>query len=385
MNRRTLMTAAAALLLAGGVSRAGDGVAPDAIAWAQVAAFDGPAAALGTAMNAGLRAAFEEVNRAGGIHGRKLTLATRDDGYEPDRSIEAVRTLVSEGAVFGLIGAVGTPTAKVIQPIAAKAGMPFVGPFTGAGFLRDAALGNVLNVRASYGAETEAWMRLLVDERKLERIAILYQDDAFGRAGLEGVEAALGRRGMALAASGTYARNTLAVKAALIEIRKADPQAVVIVGAYKPAAEFIRNARKLKLDATFVNISFVGSDALARELGPDGAGVIVSQVVPFPWDRSLPVVAAYQDALAASDPGAEPGFVSLEGYLAGRIAAETLRRTGPLPTQAGFMAAAAALGEVDLGGLVARYGAGDNQGLDDVFLTVIGPDGRYAPLGGPQS
>lgn len=380
---RNILVAAVAVLPVGAVAGAAGPGPGEAIAWGQVAALEGPAAALGVGMRTGILAAFEEVNRAGGIHGRRLELVARDDGYEPDRSVEEVRGLIAAGRIFGLIGAVGTPTSTVTQPVAAKAGLPFVGPFTGAGFLRDAGLANVVNVRASYGAETEAWIRLLVDERKLERIAILYQDDAFGRAGLDGVEKALASRQMTLAARGTYARNSVAVKAALMDIRRASPQAVVIVGAYKPAAEFIRLARQLRLDADFVNISFVGSEALARELGPDGEGVIVSQVVPYPWDRSVPAVAAYQDALHALDATSEPSFVSLEGYLAGRVAAEVLRRLGPAPTPDEFIRMAPRLGAVDLGGLVVTYGPGDNQGLDEVFLTTIGPDGKYRPLASP--
>src|SRR5262249_24554114 len=152
----------------------------------------------------------------------------------------------------------------------------------------------------------------------VSKIAIFYQDDAFGRAGLAGVQKAVEKRSMQLAAEGTFERNTTAVKGALLAIKKASPEAVIMVGPYKPCAEFIKLARQVKLDATFVNISFVGSDALAKELGPDGAGVVITQVVPFPRDAAIPVVAQYHAALKANG-GGEPGFVSLEGYLVGRL------------------------------------------------------------------
>ncbi|SFR19914.1 ABC transporter substrate-binding protein [Poseidonocella sedimentorum] len=356
---------------------AADGVTGSAVTFAQVAALNGPAGALGSGMRDGIMAAFAEANSAGGIHGRTVSLESFDDGYEPDRSVAAVRSVIVGGAHLGFIGPVGTPTSAATQPVATESNMPFIGPFTGAGFLRDPALSNVVNVRATYAAETEAWIAHLVDELGMESIAILYQDDGFGRVGLAGVTDALDRRGMTLAAEGTYTRNTTAVKSALLDIRKAKPDAVVMVGAYKPIAEFVKLSKKLKFEPTFVNISFVGSRALADELGPDGEGVIISQVVPFPWDASLPVVDAYQKALAAYDASASPGFVTLEGYLVGRVALRALDAAGPDVTRASFLDALGNLGSFDIGGLAFGYGAGDNQGLDSVFLTRITADGTF--------
>lgn len=359
-----------------------EGVTEKTVSFAQVAALEGPAAALGSGMNLGIRAAFEEANLAGGINGRMLSLDAFDDGYEPERSVEQVRRLIGENGHIALIGSVGTPTTQATQPLATEAGMPVIGPFTGAGFLRAADLGNVFNVRASYDAETERWIKHLVDEKGLTKIAILYQDDGFGRAGLSGVVAALERRGMTLVAEGLYARNTVAVKSALIDIRKSEAEAVVMVGAYKPVAEFIRLSRKLEFSPVFMNISFVGTDALLGELGAEGAGVIISQVVPFPRDTSIPLVSEYQAALAAVDPTAAPGFVSLEGYIAGRLAIEALKSAGPAPSRAGLLSALAGLTKVEMGGITLQFGVGDNQGMDDVFMTVISPDGQIEPYAG---
>ncbi|SNR56541.1 ABC transporter substrate-binding protein [Puniceibacterium sediminis] len=380
MSLRTLTISTAAALTLAGASFAAQGVTSDGVKFAQVAAMEGPAGALGLGMQQGIRAAFEEANRAGGVNGRMLTLDSVDDGYEPDRSVTEVQTIIAGDGHLGLIGAVGTPTSAATQPIATAGNMPFIGPFTGAGFLRDGNLKNILNVRATYAAETEEWIKHLVDNEGFTKVAILYQDDGFGRVGLDGVTEALARRGMTLAATGTYTRNTVAVKSALLEIRKAEPEAVVMVGAYKPIAEFIKLSRKLKFNPEFVNISFVGSKALAQELGPDGEGVIISQVVPFPWDASVPVVAAYQAALSAVDPAAEPGFVSLEGYLVGRLAIEALTRTGANVSREQFLTAMADLGTVDFGGAEMSFGPGDNQGMDSVFLTRIKADGTFEPL-----
>ena len=279
------------------------GVFDNRIVFGKSAAFDGPAAALGLGMREGILASFNEANATGGVNGRKLELVSYDDGYEPEKAIANTKRLIDENGVFALVGEVGTPTSNAVQPIATEAGVPFIGPFTGAAFLRNPSLGNVINVRGSYDQETEAWIEHLTTDLGVSRIAILYQDDTFGRAGLSGVSKALEKRGMKLVAEGTYERNTTAVKTALLAIRKADPEAVVMVGAYKPCAEFIKLAHRLKLNAVFVNISFVGANALAKELGEDGKGVVVTQVVPFPGDTSLPLVARVPKGAQGSESG----------------------------------------------------------------------------------
>lgn len=376
--KRVAVFAAGCLLALPAIAE--QGVNTTSVRFAQVAALEGPAGALGSGMRTGMLAAFAEANRAGGVHGRTIELDSMDDGYEPSRSIEQVSNVIKGNRHIGLIGSVGTPTTKAVQPLATEADIPMVGPFTGAGFLRDPSLTNVINLRATYDAETEAWIDYLVDQEGLSNIAILYQDDGFGRVGLSGVTKALEARGMTLSAEGTYTRNTVAVKSALLEIRKAKPEAIVMVGAYKPLSEFIKLSKKMRMDATFVTISFVGSKALAAELGEAGEGVIVSQVVPQPWDTSLPVVAAYQAALTAQDPSAEPGFVSLEGYLTGRLAVEALEAAGADLTRESYLAALSNLGTIDFGGFSVTYGAGDNQGSDSVFMTRIRADGSFESI-----
>jgi ABC-type branched-subunit amino acid transport system substrate-binding protein len=361
------------------------GVSETEIRFAQVAALEGPAASLGLGMRDGLRAAFEEANRAGGVHGRRIVLDSIDDGYEPDRSLAAVEAIIAEDAHLGLVGAVGTPTTAVTQPATTDVGLPMIGPFTGAGFLRDAFNDNVLNVRATYAAETEAWIRHLVDEKGLSRVAILYQDDAFGLVGLDGVNQALARRGLEFVGQAKYQRNTVEVADAVEALGGAAPEAVVMVGAYAPIAAFVKAMRAEGQDPAFVTISFVGSKALAAELGEAREGVVISQVVPFPWDASLPIVAEYQAAMEASQPGAEPGFVTLEGYLAGRVALRALEAAGPDVDRWSYLSAMNALGQFELGGLSFSYGDGDNQGLDDVFLTRIEADGSFSRVGGQDA
>ena len=358
-------------------ARAETGVTSDAILFGQAAALEGPSSALGQGMRQGIRAAFAEINAKGGVHGRKLHLVSRDDGYDPDRSVVQTTKLIEEDNIFALIGAVGTPTAIATVPISSARNVPFIGPFTGAEFLRAPELRSVVNIRASYSAEAEAWVKHLTEDLHFTNIAIFYQDDSFGRDGLAGVKRALDKRGMELSAEGTFERNTKFVSSALRIIKRAEPQAVVMIGTYGPCAEFIKLAHKAGFRPTFVNVSFVGANALARELGAAGEGVIVSQVVPFPWDTSLKVVADYQAAQKALDPTLSPGFVSLEGYLSGRLAAAALELAGPDPTRAGLLRVVNEVGRFDISGSIVTVGPKMQEAPPKVFLTVIQKDGSF--------
>jgi branched-chain amino acid transport system substrate-binding protein len=366
--------------VAPGAARAESGVSAGKIVFGQAAPLDGLAAALGQGMRDGLLAAFGETNSAGGVKGHKFELVSIDDGYEPNKSIEVTKTLLEEDKVFALIGPVGTPTSAATQPIATEGGVPFIGAFTGAEFLRNPYKANVINLRASYFQETEEMVERLTKDVGASKIAIMYQDDAYGRAGLAGVQAALERRKMQLVAEGTYERNTVSVKGAVLSIKKGNPDAIIMIGAYKPCAEFIKLARQVKLDAVFVNISFVGSDALAKELGAAGAGVVVTQVVPYPRDPSVGIVGKYQAALKAVDPSAEPGFVSLEGYMAGRLAIMAIDRIGGDITRQSLIDLFGKNATFDLDGTKLGFGPNKNYGSDTVYLTVLQADGTFKPV-----
>ncbi len=382
--RRAAPLAAGLLLVAAAAGAGGaaaeSGVSDARVLFGQSAAFTGPARDLGENMRLGIEAAFAEANRRGGIHGRRLELRSFDDAYEPEAAIANTRRLIAEEEVFALIGAVGTPTSRSAVPVAADADVPYVAPFTGAAFLRDPAWRNVINLRASYYQETEEMVARLTGDLGIDRIAVMYQDDSFGRAGYRGVRRALERRALEPAAIGVYPRNTTAVKAALLDLRTGDPGAVVLIGAYEPVAALIAWARHTGFDPVFITISFVGSNALARALGEAGTGVLVTQVVPFPTGERPLVAAAYRRALAARAPEAVPGFVSFEGYLAGRLAIAALERCGPDVDRACFLDSLRQAGALDIDGFALRYAADDNQGSDAVFLTVIGEDGRYHPI-----
>ena len=330
-------------------------------------------------MRQGIEIAFREVNEQGGSHGRQLRLTSLDDTYEPELAIANTIRLIEEEQVFALIGEVGTPTSRSATPVAAAADVPFIAPFTGAAFLRDDGWQNIVNLRASYAQETEEMVERMTSDLGIERIAIMYQDDSFGRTGYQGALAALQRRDMEPVSVGLYPRNTVAVKTGLLDLRAGNPEGVIIIGAYEPVATLIAWARHTGFDPVFITISFVGSNALAEELGPYGEGVYVTQVVPFPFDDTIPIVAAYLDALEQFSAGTEPGFVSLEGYMAGRLAIAGLERCGAELTRECFLNAILSSQAMDLDGFPLNFSEADNQGSDQVFLTVIGPNGRYRP------
>ncbi len=357
------------------------------ILFGQSAALNGPAAALGQGMAQGVIAAFKEINKQGGIRGHTLQLISKDDGYEPELAIENTLEFIKQDKVFALIASVGTPTSTVTAPIASAAGVPFIAPYTGAAQLRSSSPGTVINLRASYHQEAEFIVKWLTETRNVRRIAVLYQDDSFGRSGLTGVRNALARRNLEVTSTGSYERNTIAIKRALYDIHKSKPDAVIIVGAYKPSAEFALWATKLQLKLILVNLSFVGSNALAAQLGNQKNrlnDIFVSQVVPPPESNMFKLLSEYR--LAMSNAGFEQstGYVSLEGYLAGRLAIAALHSIdGPI-TRKEFLTTFKRQKEFDLGGIRLQYGEGDNQGLDTIYLTRINRDGSVEPIAETQ-
>ena len=356
------------------------GVSESRILFGQSAAFSGPARELGRNMRLGIEAAFHEANARDGVYDRKLELLSLDDAYEPEAAIANTHQLIHEQKVFALIGAVGTPTSRASTPVAASAGVPYIAPFTGAAFLREEEWRNVINLRASYSQEIDTMITHLTDKLGINRIGVMYQDDSFGRDTYRSLRRSLGRRQLKPVSVGVYQRNTTAVKTSLLDLRAENPGAVILIGAYKPVASLIAWARHTGMKSVFMALSFVGSNALAEDLGPAGVGVYVTQVVPPPTDTTYPITANYNRALAAYASDATPGFVSFEGYLAGRLAIAALERCGRMVDRASFLDSLRLSDPIDLDGFELHFGDTDNQGSDSVFLTVIGRDGYYHPI-----
>ena len=352
------------------------GVTEGQILLGQSAVFTGPAADLGTEMRNGALAYFNHVNAQGGVNGRKIVLKSVDDRYEPENAKLATKQLIEDDKVFALFGYVGTPTFNAAAPLIKESRVPLVAAFTGAESLRDPVIRYVFNVRASYFDETEQIVQHLTS-MGVDKIAVFYQNDAYGKAGLEGVTRALKKRNMEVAGTATVERNTVDVNKAVAEMAKVKPQAVVMISAYKSCAAFIKQMKKGGMAPSFWNVSFVGSKALAKELDNDGRGVQISQVVPFPWDESIPVVREYTRLLKASSTTAEPNFSSLEGFISAKVMVEGLKRAGRNLTRESLIRALETMDPYDVGGFKIVYTNQDHRGSRYVDLTIISKDQKF--------
>ena len=369
ISRRQLARMAAASAVAGvGLARAQD----SRIVLGQSAAFSGPAMQLGTQIHAGARLWFDQLNAKGGVGGRQVEIRHLDDGYEPDRCVANTEKLIKD-EVFALFGYIGTPTSLAALPLATSARVPFIAPFTGAMGLREPFKREAFHLRASYDDETALIVKQLI-ELSQNRIGVFYQNDAYGKAGLSGVTKALAARQLKPVAEGTVERNSEDVAAAVAKLAKSGAQAIVQIGAYKACAAFIRQAKQAGYGGKFYNVSFVGTQALADELGKDGAGVVVSQVVPSPYNPARPVSREFV-AAAKQQGRVQANLSSMEGYLAAKLFTEGLKRAGGKPTREALIAALESINE-DFGGYRVSFGPGNHVASKFVELSMLTGDGR---------
>ncbi|HEU4620849.1 MAG TPA: ABC transporter substrate-binding protein [Burkholderiaceae bacterium] len=346
-----------------------DGVTDTEIKLGMVNVQTGPAAGLGKGMRSGAEAYFKAINAKGGIHGRQIKLVVADDGYEPNRAVDETLKMIETEKAFALFGYVGTPTANAVIPIVKELDVPLVGLFTGAMSLRQPVIPQVFNVRASYDNEAESLVAHFI-AKGAKTIGVFYQDDGFGLAVLSGTEKALKKRGMSVVGKGTFQRNTVAIKAGLAAMLEAKPDAIVMVGTYTPLALFIKEARASGLKSQLATVSFVGTDNLVNEVGKDGDGVVISQVVPFPQDDDLAVTRECREAIKAHS-GEALGFVNFEGCMAARVLATAIEKTGKTITRKTLVDTLNGMKSADIGGLNASFTADNHQAFDQVFLTQI--------------
>ncbi|MCP3874099.1 MAG: ABC transporter substrate-binding protein [Desulfobacteraceae bacterium] len=348
------------------------GISDNLILLGQSCALSGPSEDLGKGMRTGLISAFEQSNINGGVNGRQVRLLSKDDYYEPGQAIKNTNDLIFTHDVFALIGEVGTPTSRVVVPIVEEANVPFIAPFTGARFLRTPFKKQVINIRAGYDEETQKLVTYLIEKKRFNKIACFYQNDSFGVAGLNGVKSALKKYGMELVALETYQRNTVAVMGGFLRIRKADPEAIIIVGSYQPCAEFIKLGKSKGMkDVTYCSLSFVGSNALKRTLRNSTENVIISQVFPSPFNKNLDVVNNYFDAMEKFHPEQELSYITFEGYIAGRFFIEVIKGIDKNLTRKKFIQHIEQTKTFNIGGIKLEFGSKDHQGLDDTYLTEI--------------
>ena len=380
MQRRTLLSA-----LAPGVALGCLGLtaAParaqtlgDKIVLGQSAAFSGPSAELGQQYHLGAKLYFDRLNASGGIDGRKIELRKLDDGYEPERCAANTKQFISDG-VFALFGYAGTPTTAAALPLATEAKLPLFAPLTGAQSLRDPYNRQIVHVRASYADETAAIVKQTVS-MGIKRVAVFHQNDGYGQAGFEGTSRALATHKLEPVAVGTVERNSTDVATALAAILPKNPEAIVQVGTYKACAVFVRLARKAGFMGTFYNVSFVGTQALADELGKDGAGVVVSQVVPSPYQPSRQITREFLDAIKKGGDKVQANYSSLEGYLAARVFTEGLRPAlaGGKLSQDSFIAGMESLGSQVISGFPVSFRSSDHTASSFVEMSMLTGDGR---------
>ena len=372
INRRQFSIASVAALL--GTSALVHAQADSKIILGQSAPLTGPAGQLGVQFQQGAKLCFDQVNAQGGVGTRLIELRTLDDGYEPDRCAENTRKLIADD-VFALFGFIGTPTSVVALPQAIKAKIPFIAPCTGAMVLREPLSRYAFHVRASYNDETALIVKQLTT-LGLKKIAVFYQNDSYGKAGLDGVTLAMGALQLKPVATGTVERNTVEVAQAVSAIVAAMPEAVVQVGAYKACAAFIRAARKAGYGGLFYNVSFVGTQALSDELGKDAAGVVVSQVMPSPYSGSRPIVREFQDAVRAAGKGAAANFSSMEGYVAARVLVEGLKRAGVKPSRESLISGLESMGSQSLAGFAVLFSVDNHVASKFVEMSMLMGDGR---------
>ena len=339
-------------------------------------ALEGHASYLGRQTLSGALALIQHINAQGGIHGRTIKLIAYDDGYDPPRCVANTQKLIVEDNVFALFCYVGTPTTVKIIPLVQEARIPLVGMFTGANALREPLHRYIINVRASYYQETHAAVKHFVEDLGIKKVAVFFQYDAYGFDGLKGTEIALREYGLAPVARGTYIRGTLDVEEGLEKTILSGAEAVVMIGTYDPCAKFIRLSRAAGFNPVFYSVSFVGADELARRLGNDGEGVIVSQVVPpleLPESRTLLWgTVEYTELLKKFYPDDEPNFVGLEGFMNAKVLVEGLKRAGRDMDREKFIGAVESIQNYDLGiANTLSFSPSDHQGLDRVYFTQI--------------
>jgi len=354
------------------------GVTDTTITLGMSAPFSGPNGAYGEDMRQTIQSYFEQINKGGGINGRKLQLVALDDGYETERAVANTRSLINDKNAFALLSFYGSsPTTEAMNSVFGPAKVPLVGTISGAATLRQPIQANansryMFHVRASYADETEAIINQMVSIG-LRSIAVFYQNDGFGKAGLDGVTAALKKHNLTPSAVGTIERNSLDVNAAVQSIAKSNPQAVVMVTLYKPTAAFVRAMKRAGQNPMFMTLSPVGTEQLVQELGPEARGIGISQVVPYPWNDIVPVVRDYQKI--AAKPGSY-SYYGLEAYLTARTMVEGLRRAGRDLTRDKLVTTLETLSNIDLGGYRMNYSPTARYGSRFVELTVIGPGGK---------
>lgn len=348
-------------------------------------ALSGHASFLGTQTIKGSLAYINKINENGGVYGRQIKLISYDDEYNPDITVTNTQKLINEDKVFALFDYVGTPTSVKIIDIVQDANVPSLGFFTGAEALRTPFRPFIFNVRDSYYAETEEAIKYFVDNKGFKKIAIMYQDDAFGEAVLSGTKLALERRNLDLVATGKFTRGTMDVEEALTNIKESNPDAVIMVGTYSPLAKFIKESHDNGFKPYFHTVSFVGSEAYGKELVNvqninlvEYQKIIVTQVVPSPFSNDYKTVKEFREAMGKYYPEEEYNFVALEGYINAKVLVDAIKMSGQDLSREKFIKSLESMKEVNMEiGKTISYSPTNHQGLQGVYFSKLTPDATF--------
>jgi branched-chain amino acid transport system substrate-binding protein len=351
------------------------GVTDSTITLGMSSPFSGPNAAYGMEMKEVINAYLQQINQNGGINGRKLELIALDDGYETERTVANTKKLINDNKVFALLGYYGSSPTTAAMEVFSASRVPLVGTISGADTLRTPVNRFMFHVRASYADETEAIITQL-ESLGIRKIAVFYQNDGFGKSGFDGATNALKKYNLKPVAAATIERNSLDVNAAVETIAKADPQAVVMVTLYKPTALFVKQMHKVGQHPQLITLSPVGADLLVKELGSEARGIGISQVMPYPWNKAMPVVKEYQRLLLQQTKRENYSYYGIEAYVTTKVLVDAIERVGRNLTREKLVSTLEAMSSLDLGGYSVNYSPLSHNGSKFVDLTVIGNNGR---------
>ncbi len=370
---RVLMIGMAMLQAA--ASAQGQGVTDSEIVIGQSCQLTGPLAGLSAEVRQGAKLVFDQVNASGGIAGRKIRLVTLDDAYDPKRAAANTRELIDDNKVLALFQYAGTPPAMAAIPIAEEKQVPFIAPFTGSDALRQKSNRYVFNIKASYGDELAAMVRQLAAVG-IERVAVVYLNNAFGTGGLAMVEKAAAPTAVKLLAKEPLEVDGSHMDQAVARAAAVQPQAIIVVSAGKPSVDFVDAYLKAGHRSTFYMLSVISNTQLVQVLQDRSRGIVITQVVPPPWSRTIGVARELQTQ-AAKAGVQELTFAQMEGFLSAKFLVEGLRRAGKVPTRESLVQALESLGRHDLGGYPIELSSAQHNTGKYVDLMILGADGHF--------
>jgi branched-chain amino acid transport system substrate-binding protein len=377
LKKSSLFKLAVSIFLAAGAAAAAaePGITPDKIIIGQAAGFTGSVAGTVKELTAGAKVYFDAVNAKGGIHGRKIVLESADDGFDPKKSPEVVRKLIEEKNVFAMFLSRGTPTNEAAYPVLEQHKIPLIGPSTGAMSMYNPPKKYMFPVRASYHSETFKIVPQLVN-MGINRIALLYVDDSFGKDALAGVQQALSENKLTAVAVASHARGSVKLDEAVAIIGKADPQAVVMLTVADAGVAFVKQMKQTGRSPVFLTLSNNSSNAFIKNLGEDGWGVAVSQVSPYPFSATMPITKEFLDLVKGSKE-VTASYSAMEGFISAKVLVEGLRRAGPKPTREKLIAGLESMNRYDMGGVDVTYGPELRTGISFIDITIIGKNGTF--------